>query len=355
MGFDQELKKSHSTISKLTSLLKKYHSFDFEPNINAANISFECKTNDTFISTLPLNNLFIINFKDICLKIEREWRIGTKQISDFHAKQAANNTESEYYHSDSDASYRYKRKRIKQQHNTRSTSSSPMHSFSNPNSLISSLNIGVSQSQQLQKRKNKTTHSDAAYHAKIGSTFVPYDEQEKLNQDIRNINDDLQYLLDINQSVNDLMIEQQTEVNEIERNVKSAKDNVEDGMNTLTSIRKSPMTYAIMGGLSMAALGSPVIAIGAGIKAAFGGAVGLGTIGAFTGSIYATKINQKMDNENKKDKEERLLMQDNDEQDVKKEIVGIANEKKKKKSYFGFNTSDNDDEEEEIDDWDARN
>merc|ERR1712130_349272 len=104
----------------------------------------------------------------------------------------------------------------------------------------------------------------------------------------------------------------------------------------------------------MAVLGSPVIAIGAGIKAAFGGAVGLGTIGAFTGSIYATKINEKIDNENKNDKEQRLLMQDNEEQDVKKEVIGIGNKENKRKSFFGFHTSDNDDEE-EIDDWDARN
>ena len=310
-----------------------------------ANISFECKSDDDAISSSsPLEYSFIINFKDICLKIEREWRIGTKQISDYHLKHSA---DSDHCHSDTDASYRHRTKRMRHSHNTRSTSSSPMHSFSNPNTSVSSLNIGVSQSQQLQKQKSKATHSDAAYHAKIGSNFLPYDEEEKLNQDIRNINDDLQYLLDINQSVNELMAQQQSDVNEIERSVSSAKKNVEDGMNTLTSIRKSPMTYAVLGGLGMAALGSPVIALGVGIKAAIGGAVGLGTIGAFTGTIYAAKINKKMDDENEKDKKERLLMNDDDKIEKKKQ--------NKKSSYFGFGGKDNDDDEEEIDDWDAMN
>merc|ERR1712130_66857 len=186
----------------------------------------------------------------------------------------------------------------------RSNSSSPIHSFSNPNSPLTetsklsqsvtltstkskmpSINIGASRSQQLfQKQKYmKISNNTAAYHAKIGADFVPYDEEEKLNQKIRDINDDLQYLLDINKTVNDLVYKQQENVDGIEQKVQNTANNVEDGMDSIQSIRKSPITYGVMGGLFMASLGAPIILVAAGIKAAVGGAVRLGAIGGFTG------------------------------------------------------------------------
>merc|ERR1712194_196660 len=94
------------------------------------------------------------------------------------------------------------------------------------------------------------------------------------------------------------------------------------------------MTYAVLGGVGMAVLGSPVIAICAGAKAAFSGAVGLGTIGAFTGSIYASKINRKLDEENQEDKKERLL---NDDDSMKEDGIKMK-EKTKKPKIQPFST-----------------
>eukprot|EP00487_Bulimina_marginata_P006885 TRINITY_DN27031_c0_g1_i1.p1 TRINITY_DN27031_c0_g1~~TRINITY_DN27031_c0_g1_i1.p1 ORF type:complete len:119 (-),score=16.61 TRINITY_DN27031_c0_g1_i1:315-671(-) len=106
-----------------------------------------------------------------------------------------------------------------------------------------SINIGASRSQQIQKqkyRKKQHHQHDAAYHAEIGADFVPYDEEQKLNQQIRGINEDLQYLLEINKSVNHLVHRDQHNVDDIERKVADSKDNVEQGMNAITSIHKSP-------------------------------------------------------------------------------------------------------------------
>ena len=137
---------------------------------------------------------------------------------------------------------------------------------------------------------------------------MPWNEEEALNKQIREINDDLQYLLDINKQVHSLVNDQGKNVDDMERKVADAQDNVQKGTNTLTSIRKSPYTYGLIGGLGLAALGGPIILVGAGMKAAIGGALGLGTVGAYSGSVYAQKQNEKMDQENKRDKKRRLLM-----------------------------------------------
>ncbi len=47
----------------------------------------------------------------------------------------------------------------------------------------------------------------------------------------------------------------------------------------------------IFGGITMAVLGAPIILVGVGVKAAIGGTIGLGTVGALSGSVYANKIN----------------------------------------------------------------
>merc|ERR1712087_524750 len=116
-------------------------------------------------------------------------------------------------------------------------------------------------------------------------------------------------------------------------------------MNTLRSIRKSQVSFALVGGLGLAAIGGPVIAVGAGVKAAFTGALGLGTVGAFAGFVLASKMNEKMENENNEEKKERLL-NENDDSIEKKEDMN--------KSFFGFRKN-HDDDEDDIDDWDARN
>lgn len=205
--FDHELKKSQQIISKLSSLLRKYHSFEF-----SSSLSLEIKSDDND-TTKPIDKSFIIEFKDICLKIEREWRIGTKFINNFQSKYGQPN--DDHYHSDNDTKYRYnKRQRHRNRNAThsrsrsgsigssaRSGSSSPIHSFSNPNSPlftnntsnlsqsavltrntknIPSLNIGLSQSQILQQNRSKYTKT-SKYHAsfvlstmhKICTTLYP--------------------------------------------------------------------------------------------------------------------------------------------------------------------------------------
>jgi len=404
--FDHELKKSQNIISKLSSLLRRYHSFEF-----SSSLSLQINSDDNNNSNKPIDEPFLIEFKDICLKIEREWRIGSRLINEFQSKYGQNiNNIDDHYHSDTDARYQHRKKfKDKSKNKThsrsrsgsigsksangksksviRSNSNSPIHTFSNPNSPLfthrnntmsqsailspnktmnhgmSSLNIGLSQSQVLQQRQKYA--KDSNYHSKIGQEFVPYDEEEKLNKQIRDINDDLQYLLDINQQVNSLVNEQKDNVDDMERKVSSAQDNVKKGMDTLTSIRKSPWTYGIVGGLGFAALGGagPVILAGAGMKAAIGGALGLGTVGAYSGAKIANKQNEKIEDDNQRDKEVRLL---HDEME-KKQNEENKNKNKNKKGFqtkptkrnntgwLGWYGNTEDDDDEDIDEWDARN
>eukprot|EP01084_Bolivina_argentea_P051552 94847_1 len=134
--FDHELKKSQSIISKLSSLLRKYHSFEF-----SSNLSLELKT-DNNKSFKPIDTSFIINFKDICLQIERQWKIGTTQILEFQSKYGnKNNIENDHYYSDNDTKYSNRKNKNKNKNknklirsHSQSGSNSPIHSFSNPNS-----------------------------------------------------------------------------------------------------------------------------------------------------------------------------------------------------------------------------
>eukprot|EP01084_Bolivina_argentea_P174936 302987_1 len=356
--FDHELKKSQSTISKLSSLLRKYYSFDFSSTLS----SLEIKADDELIPK-PIDTAFVIDFKDICLKIEREWRIGTKLIIDFDSKYGRN--DSEHYYSDSDT--RYGRIKYNQKLNKRRRSQSPITaSFSNPSSPLfgsskaPSVNLSQSQSQLIQKQTLLThkASDDASYHAKIGSDFVPFDEEQKLNQQIRDINGDLQYLLEINKQVNELVIDQGKNVENMHQNVSDIRENVQQATDTLASIHKSPVTYGVIGGITAAALGAPMVLVGLGIKAAFESAIGFGTLGALTGTIYAKKVNDQMDEENRRDKEQRLL------DDAAHDEVGTTNVNRSNK---GFQTKprkrvtmdklrlNDDDDDDDIDVWDARN
>ena len=197
---------------------------------------------------------------------------------------------------------------------------------------------------------------------------MPYDEEERLNKQIRDINDDLQYLLDINQQVNDLVQSQGNNVDNMEQKVADAADNVQQGTDTLTSIRRSPFTYGIIGGLGLAAFGAPIIAVGIGVKAAVGGALGLGTVGAYTGSVYAKKQNERMDDDDKRDKEQRLLNEEKEkemeEEREKQRNKGFQTKPRrrsngrKSKGYFDryWNMDkDDDDDDGDVDVWDARN
>ena len=201
--YDHELRKSQNTITKLSSLLRKYHSFEF-----SSSLSLVMDSNDDDNNTKPIDQSFLIEFKDTCLKIEREWRIGTKLINDFQSKYSQTIAD-DHYHSDNDA--RFHRKRFKNKSKTshsrsrsgsigsrskssrskiRSNSSSPIHTFSNPNSPlfthktnnisrstilspnktknhgVPSLNIGLSQSQILQQKSQKYA-KDNQYHSSL--------------------------------------------------------------------------------------------------------------------------------------------------------------------------------------------
>ena len=197
----------------------------------------------------------------------------------------------------------------------------------------------------------------------IGTEFVPWNEEEALNKQIRDINDDLQYLLDINKQVHSMVKSHGKNVDDIERKVADAQDNVQQGTDTLTSIKKSPYTYGLIGGLGLAALGGPILLVGAGMKAAIGGALGLGTVGAYSGSAYAKKQNEKMAEENRRDKERRLLEAEQKENDNYRELKKVQSHKgfqtkpikRNNNRFFGWYGDNEEDDDEDIDDWDARN
>ena len=187
--------------------------------------------------------------------------------------------------------------------------------------------------------------------------------------------------MELNHQVNDLVDDQQKDVDKIEENVEEAKDNIDKGTNILLSMRKSPTTYAMIGGLGLAAVGGPALLIGAGVKAAIGGIVGFGTIGAFGGSWYAKKSNDNADKQSETydDKKEELLKNDENIIDDKQEN-DIKNDKSERNKHRGFQTKprkrknqkkqkndikrmnnynynydDNDDDDDGLDAWDARN
>ena len=205
--FDHELKKSQNLISKLSGLLRRYHSFEF-----SSSLSLVFDSNDDGDDTKPIDQSFLLEFKDICIKIEREWRIGTKLINDHQSKYGQSMTD-DHYHSDNDARYK-NRKRFKNKSHSRSrsgsigsrsgssrskirsNSTSPHHTFSNPNSplfthktnnmsrsavissnktkrhSLPSLNIGLSQSQVLQQKQSQKYVQDSQYNSSLLSFIL---------------------------------------------------------------------------------------------------------------------------------------------------------------------------------------
>ena len=181
---------------------------------------------------------------------------------------------------------------------------------------------------------------------------MPLESEEALNQQIRDINEDLQYLLEINQQIHGLVHDQQDGVDRIHQNAQSAADNVQRGTTILSSIRKSPLRYALVGGLSFAAVGTPAIMVAAmSIKAAVVGGVALGVIGGVGGSKYAKKSNEKMDGEAVREKEQRLLR----EQSGSFEIKSSSKQNKSTKRRWESNAESDGEEDIEIDAWSPRN
>ena len=171
-----------------------------------------------------------------------------------------------------------------------------------------------------------------------------------LNQQIRNINEDLHYLLEVNQQIHGLVEHQQDEVDRIENNIESTSENVQRGTDVLMSIRKSPLRYALMGGLSFAAVGTPAIMLAAmSLKAAVVGGMALGVVGGVGGSKYAKSANEKMDGEVINEKEQRLLR---NEEERRSECFDSS---KRNRGWRPNRNSENDsDDDDDIDPWSPR-
>ena len=195
--FDFELKKSQQIIERLCRLLRRYHSFEFSPRL-----SLQIQSKDDIEPNpelqngsgfKPIDQHFLLFFKDICLSIEREWKIGTKLIIDSNMKSNHRDSDhSDHSHSDSDGHYHShrnkQRERVSFSRNNRigSNHSSPIHSFRNPTSpLHQSLSDTTKQTVVLEKNvigsntqipvlnlnsrtdriQKVVTKSDESYHA----------------------------------------------------------------------------------------------------------------------------------------------------------------------------------------------
>jgi len=168
---------------------------------------------------------------------------------------------------------------------------------------------------------------------------------------------------------------QQQQVDTIVSNVEASNQKINDAYFTLKSIRKSPLTYAVAGGIGATVLGGPVLWIALGMKVAIGGSLGLSAIGAFSGKHYASKSNESIEkienkmintndntniNNNDKINNNNNNVNNNEKNNNKEDCIldGAENEplmfedmvKKLKKNKN--NKHDNDDD---IEPWDARN
>jgi len=127
--------------------------------------------------------------------------------------------------------------------------------------------------------------------------FVPMSEpiNQVMIQKIQSINEDLQHLLEINTELNVLVSDQNQDISKLETNAQEIEMEVNDAKGELLGIRKSKIGYALLGGVALAAVATPVLAITLGLKIAAAGSAASFAVGAKAGTSYASKCNTDME------------------------------------------------------------
>ena len=153
------------------------------------------------------------------------------------------------------------------------------------------------------------------------------DKNKKILTQIDSIYDELHSVKSLTNDLNELINNQQNDINELQNNISETKENVTEAANTLFAIKRSRITYGIIGGIGAIILGGgPAFLLASSVKIAIGSTVGAGLIGAGIGSKYADKTNDNQkktiqefkesmnninNNETKQDLNESLLNNNN--------------------------------------------
>lgn len=325
----------------MTKLLKEYYTEIY------SSPSKETTDNEQpLLSTnTVINDSFIMVFKDLCLKIEREWRIGNRYLSEHENKNKIQRIKKLSNHTRS-RSYSPSICNHSSPLTISSMSDNEMHGrHCSPKTQILNTNTFQLLNKNEEKQMMQQYLPQTEYDQRIGDDFIPYEStNDKLSQSIIDINDDLQYLLSMQSKINDMVERSQSNINAVEDNTLEAKYNIDEGVSILTSIRRSRWTYGLLGGVTAMAIAGPtlLIGVGLGLKAAIGGAAGIGIIGSYAGSKFARKVNEQSD-------EQSMVMEDGKHHEVESEDVVENDDDVNVNSRYSILT-----ENEDIEPWDAR-
>ena len=345
--FDGQVKQSQYLISKLTNsfqiCIKEYKHQG--KNDKSSHLSSVPETSQTTTATTttatttpvaPFNSAMILGFKSLCIRVEREWRIGAKYIKEQldrekeskekelediklqriqnkpknkpppppvsaarrrgggGANKSKKNKNRRKFATISDSSgddnndsggeinfdlntntdentddkiNRTKKLEYLNSHATHDKKLEPVVSDdwnAKIDSLLHDIEMKNNENDNINNNNNNNTNNnnenrnsqlqttqfveDTEYMKELNLLALPPSNMEnELNESILEINEKLQQLVEITSDLDDLIQDQQTGIDAIEKNVEDANDQVLDAASRLASIRKSKVTYAVIG------------------------------------------------------------------------------------------------------------